>query len=85
MSVNTVRTAKGVCAVCEFCGRRSRPHPRLGIFSLAVGWSCAPYPEDFVHSDGSTGTMYACPTCSRRLSAGASMTSRAYALNGGRA
>lgn len=53
-------------AVCQFCGKQSRAHERVNIFVLGAGWSVAPYPADFVHTDGSLGSMFTCPTCNTR-------------------
>ncbi len=83
--VNLERTAAGnVRPVCEFCGRKGRAvapdeRGRVSLWSLGNGWSCAPYPVEFVHHDGSTGTLYQCPACVRRLRGGESLRPRAYA------
>lgn len=69
--VNTERMADGrVRAVCEWCGRKSRPSkpsPRgeVDLFEIAAGWSVAPYSPGFVHADGSTGDLWTCPACNR--------------------
>lgn len=69
------RTKDKVRAVCEFCDRRSAP-VRMDydggpcMWSLPNGWSCAPYPSDFAHPDGSTGDLWACPACNKKLHAG---------------
>ncbi len=93
--MNTVTTASGrVRAVCESCGRMSRPvtprsDGRLFLFDLSRGWSEAPYPPTFTHPDGSTGSLWQCPACARRLDRGEGLPSRAYpapaALPGGEA
>ena len=82
-AINVVHTAAGLqSAVCQFCGRTSRPvratrpGDRLSLFDVPAGWSCAPYPEDFVHEDGSTGTQWCCRKCGRRLASGESLYSR---------
>ncbi|AXH45804.1 hypothetical protein SEA_GEAZY_43 [Gordonia phage GEazy] len=63
------RDGRKVRAICQWCGRRSRPvAPRFGdepSFWDLSGWSAAPYPEDFTHRDGSSGTVYTCPACAR--------------------
>ena len=83
--MNTLVTASGrVRAVCEFCGRMSRPvtlaaDGRLSLWDLPRGWSEAPYSPTFTHEDGSTGSLWQCPACVRRLHRGEGLTSRAYA------
>lgn len=70
--VNVERTRTGrLRPVCESCGRRGRSvaTDRLTLWELAAGWSCAPYPEGFQHQDGSTGTRFICPTCTRHQAA----------------
>lgn len=73
---NTERTGTGrLRAVCEYCGKRSRPvdvgeRTRLGILDLPAGWSEAPYSPTHVHGDGSTGSLWCCPACARRRDAG---------------
>lgn len=83
MNVNTVTTSSGnVRPVCEFCGRKGRPVAplegtrRVSMWSLARGWSCAPYPDDFTHDDGSTGALYQCPACCGRLDRGEGLRPR---------
>ena len=81
---NVIQTDDGrQSAVCEFCGRTAPPArptrqagTRLSLFDLPQGWASAPYPDTFVHPDGSTGTQWSCPTCNRRLDAGESLYSR---------
>lgn len=73
----STRTSK-VRAVCEFCDRRSGPDKpeadgEPSMLALPRGWSCAPYPRDFVHEDGSTGTLFTCPRCNKRLNNGESL------------
>jgi hypothetical protein len=80
--VNTVTTASGrVLAVCEFCGRMSRPAApvdgRVSLFDLPRGWSEAPYSPTVTHRDGSTGSLWQCPACRRRLERGEGLPSRA--------
>lgn len=78
---NTITTSTGrQSAVCEFCDRQSRPvvvereSGRLSLWDLANGWSTSPYPLDFVHADGSTGALWTCPSCNRRLDRGESVS-----------
>jgi hypothetical protein len=82
-AVNVVRTSSGkVRAVCEFCGRQTRPvtpdpyRDEPGLFDLGRGWSMAPYPKTFTHPDGSTGSQYSCPDCNARFDRGESLRSR---------
>jgi hypothetical protein len=76
MPVNYVPTKTGkVRAVCQLCDKRSAPvrpdeDGEPSMWSLAPGWSSAPYPHAFVHRDGSTGALWYCPSCNRRLKAG---------------
>ncbi|AZV00788.1 hypothetical protein SEA_KIKO_40 [Gordonia phage Kiko] len=69
LNCETTRDGRKVRAICQWCDRRSRPvAPRVGdapSFWDLPGWSAAPYPRDFVHSDGSQGTVYTCPGCAR--------------------
>ena len=85
--VNVIMTKAGtVRPVCEFCGRMGRAvapdavseRGHIDIFALGRGWSVAPYPADFVHRDGSTGDLFECPECRRRLKRGESLRARAY-------
>jgi hypothetical protein len=69
------RDGKKASAVCEFCDRRSRPVAvdsagEPDLWALPVGWSQAPFRVDFAHDDGSTGSLWACPVCNRRLDHG---------------
>ena len=73
-------------AVCEFCGGMSRPvtlasDGRLSLWDVPRGWSEAPYSPTFTHDDGSTGSLWQCPACVRRLHRGEGLTSRAYAAS----
>lgn len=83
-AVNFIPTQAGtVSAVCECCGRVSRPVPADDDgepveWRLGRGWSVAPFPADSVHHDGSRGTKYRCPECNRRLRAGQQLMLRAY-------
>lgn len=82
VNVNTVTTSSGkVQAVCEFCGRMSRPvalaaDGRLSLLDLPRGWSEAPYSPTFTHEDGSTGSLWQCPGCVRRLHRGEGLRAR---------
>lgn len=77
--VNFVSTRTGkVRAVCEFCDCKSGPveparDGEPSMWDLPRGWWCAPYPRDFVHEDGSTGTLFTCPNCDKRLDKGESL------------
>lgn len=53
-------------AVCELCGKQSRPVELARLGYLAVGWSELPFPADYVHTDGSTGSLFRCPLCGDR-------------------
>lgn len=73
---NAISTSTGkLRPVCEFCGRVGRAAVpglpgRLTVMDVARGWSSAPYPPEFVHPDGSTGTKWTCPKCQARLDRG---------------
>ncbi len=61
-------------AVCEWCNKHSRPVRRNGrgepdLWELPVGWSIAPHSADVVHADGSSGSLWTCPTCQRQRGA----------------
>lgn len=76
-------TAGRVRAVCECCGRRSRPvkpgeDGEPCMFDLGRGWSSAPYPPRFAHADGSIGSTFHCPACNARLRAGEALKLRNY-------
>lgn len=80
----TARNGK-VAAVCECCGKQSKYVPadhdgKPAIWHLS-GWSHAPFPNDFIHNDGSVGSRYDCPSCEKKLRAGQSLTLRSYLLN----
>lgn len=72
MIANHIVTSTGrIRAVCEHCGRLSRPVDftpgwRVNLFDIGTGWSVAPYPPSFVHDDGSTGSLYTCTRCNQR-------------------
>lgn len=82
--VNYVPATRGrVRAVCECCGRRSKPTPpdhngHPDLWALGRGWSEAPYPHDFKHDDGSVGTTYTCPACNKRFDVGEALKVRNY-------
>lgn len=80
--VNVIRHDDGrVSPVCEFCGAvgepvtPGRPGGRLSIGDVE-GWSTAPYPDDFVHEDGSTGSKWTCRTCQARMDRGEALRAR---------
>lgn len=83
--VNYVRSTLGrVVAICECCGRRSKPckpdtDGEPNLWEIGRKWSEAPYPHDFVHPDGSVGSTFTCPACNARLRAGESLKCRNYA------
>lgn len=79
-SASASRTTK-VVALCQFCGKRSKPcwpdkdgEPEM--WDIGNGWSESPYPHDFVHADGSVGSLFTCPPCNKRLRAGEVLTTR---------
>ncbi len=84
--VNTYVTRGGggrVRAVCQCCGAMSRSHEpakdgEADMWKLGRGWSEAPYPADFVHTDGSVGSTFTCPRCNQKLHAGHSLKLRSY-------
>lgn len=72
MITNVVRTRDGRSRpVCEFCHKVGRV--AFDVFPGA-GWSVAPYPSDYVHDDGSTGDLFQCPACRRRMAREGSLT-----------
>lgn len=66
--------------VCQFCGKLTRstyaPNDQgaVPVWELPRGWAAAPYPSWLVHDDGSTGTMYECPSCAAALERGEALT-----------
>ncbi|WP_152877991.1 hypothetical protein [Acinetobacter guerrae] len=74
-----------VAAVCECCGKKSKyvspSYDGQPCIWLCAGWSHAPFPKDFIHKDGSTGSRYDCPSCEKRLRAGESLKLRSYLPN----
>lgn len=72
-----------VRAVCQCCGKQSRPvaaeedgEPKS--WHLAAGWSTAPFFADTLHDDGSKGSFFTCPTCNKRLHKGETLKLRSY-------
>lgn len=86
-AVNVVTTDGGkLRPVCEFCGCLGEAvdpgaDGRISMFDVAPGWSVAPFPADFVHADGSTGSQWCCPEDNQRLRRGESLFSRAYMVS----
>jgi hypothetical protein len=82
--MNVIRTKSGkLRPVCEFCGKVGRPatptlRGGLSVLDVAPGWGCAPYPGAFVHRDGSTGSLWRCPTCERRMDRGETLYGRMH-------
>lgn len=70
---NALRTATGkIRAVCQCCGSLSRAHAPNSygdpdLCEMGRGWSEARFPADFLHEDGSTGSIYTCPACNALL------------------
>lgn len=62
--------ARPVCHTCGASTRRPAPlseRGHLDLYHLPEGWSCAPFPAGYTHAfDGSTGTLYTCPRCSKK-------------------
>lgn len=89
-AVNFVAVRLGrIKAICACCGRASPPtqpneQSEPDLWSMPRNWSQAPYPHDFVHSDGSRGSTFTCPACNKRLRNGESLQRRAY-LTGAKA
>lgn len=80
--LNTVRTRTGrlrpVCNVCNRQGAGQRPDfdGQPSMWAMPRGWSTAPFPADFTHRDGSTGSTFTCPSCNKQLRAGACLQLR---------
>ena len=73
--VNQIQLPSGrIRFVCVFCARTSSP--RTARWDLPLRWSMVPFPEASPHRDGSTGTLYRCPPCNRRLAAGERLRER---------
>ena len=76
MNANYKSTRNGkVKALCCCCNRESTPvKPNADgepdLWNMGRGWSDTPFPHDFVHPDGSVGSMYTCPSCNKLLHAG---------------
>lgn len=69
-------------AVCCCCGGKSRQvnvntdGRGPSLWNLTRGWSEAPFPSDYVHADGSIGSMYTCPACNKQLRNGVALMMR---------
>jgi Zn finger protein HypA/HybF involved in hydrogenase expression len=68
-------------ARCQCCPRQSRWVPadsdgEPDLWAMPRGWSTAPFPADFEHSDGSVGSKYTCPACNARLRKGETLQVR---------
>lgn len=69
--VNVVREGDAIRMVCLYCGRMSGRRSRAGLGELPVGWSMAPYPDDFQHGyDPAPGSQFFCPEHSGERSIG---------------
>lgn len=71
-------------AVCCCCDKHSRPartdsKGEPDLWDMAQGWSQAPYPADFLQSDGTIGSTYTCPACNKRMRAGETLRLRSGA------
>lgn len=86
--LNYRTTRRGfVIAICQFCGRESKASRpgrdgEPGLLRIGQGWAEAPYPRDFIHRDGSRGSLYECPACYKRLAVGDSLVPRQYIQKG---
>jgi hypothetical protein len=82
--INYAKTSNGkVRAICECCGKKSLAvlpdeDGEPPLWRLAAGWWQAPYPADFIHSDGSIGSNYTCPGCHKKMQSGQSVKLRSY-------
>ena len=82
MNTNHVTAGNGkVAAVCDCCDRKSRlviagSHGEPELWNMGRGWSQAPFPADYMHPDGSIGSMYTCPACNKLLRSGIALTLR---------
>ena len=79
---HTTTTTGKKAAICQCCSARSRPvkvddEGEPSLWAMPRGWSCAPFPADFTHRDGSTGSTYTCAACNKRLRAGERLKLRA--------
>lgn len=68
-------------AVCQCCGRQSRPvtldvEGEPDLWKIPRGWSTSPLPASYVHEDGSVGSTYTCPACNKLLRSGATLARR---------
>lgn len=55
-------------ALCVYCGLASPParvtvHGEPLLEALPPGWAQEVYPADYVHWDGSQGSLWTCPRC----------------------
>ncbi len=69
-------------AVCKCCGTKSKPaaldlQGEPDLWFMPKGWSTAPFPANFRHTDGSKGSTYTCPGCNARLANGERLQLRA--------
>ena len=69
-------------AICQCCSKQSLPAAvdsdgEPDLWRMARGWSQAPLPADYRHSDGSVGSTYTCPACNARLHRGETLQLRA--------
>jgi len=70
-------------AVCCICGQHSPlvsidDYDEPDMWQLPQGWSQGPYPADYQHRDGSTGSIYTCSTCNERAARGETLQRRIY-------
>ena len=68
-------------AICQCCSKQSLPATvdsdgEPDLWRMARGWSQAPLPADYQHSDGSFGSKYTCPACNVRLNRGETLQLR---------
>lgn len=80
--MNHTTTAAGkVAALCQFCAKQARAtkpndNGEPDLWTMARGWSEAPFPAGHPHADGSTGSRYTCPACNALLRAGRTLRTR---------
>lgn len=75
-------TSQRVAAQCQCCDRKSRPveadhEGEPDMWKLPRNWSQAPFPADYLHTDGTIGSKYTCPACNARLNKGETLPLRA--------
>lgn len=68
-------------AICQCCSKKSQPATvdsdgEPDLWRMARGWSQAPLPANYQHSDGSLGSKYTCPACNARLNRGETLQLR---------